>query len=166
MRYFIFFIFILLHSCSAFKHQQPVQEKKFATKDTVRAGKEPVAESRMVIDTIPGAQFVFDPSMVVATSSSGYPWIYYTGESSIPLYNFSALFAMPLVSVKIDSVSIPPTAAFADTNPVAAIKEVPKSSATILPGPESSNIPYIVSGIAGVFLLTLFFAFMKRRKKI
>lgn len=171
MRYVVFSLFILLNSCTLFRHQ-PEQEK-IATTEPLRTTTVPVttvAESKPVIDTIPGA-IVFDPSLITATSSNIYPWTYsgvtsYYGEYLAASY-YPQLFLTSIVSAAtIDSVHIQPgEETFEHISPV-PVKPVAKSSAAILPDPKSSLIPYIVCGIAAVFLSTLLFAFIRRKNGV
>jgi hypothetical protein len=176
MRYFILLLLVFCISCGLSNRHTAGQEKNVAMKDTARSKTEPVADSRIHIDTIPGLAaaakgYAFDPSMIVmsASSSAEHPWLF-TSMSSVATswnppfdFNLSSLHITSPVLVTVDSVSFPPPT-FADTISAAPVKFIPKSTTTILPESKSSVTPYIGCGIAAIILFALFFARKRLRK--
>lgn len=169
MRYLIFPLLILLNSCTLFRHQ-PEQEKVTA-KEPVRTTTLPaetIAQSKPVIDTIPGA-VVIDPSLVTVSLFEGVgPWM--SGPTSYyePYFTanfFPQIFLTSVVTnATIDSVHIQPGEGPKAISATPA-KFISKSAAAVFPETKTSIIPYIVCGIAAVFLSTLLLAFLKRKKK-
>jgi hypothetical protein len=176
MRYFIFFLFVLFASCGTANRHAVVQqnENRSVKNDSIpkTVVTETAANARVetkYFDTInfdPAVNLSVNYSMLVpAWGHAGYPSYIYSGEYSG--INFTQLFITTTLasSVTVDSVSIQSVIPAIDTNPAAPVKVISKSTATILPDPKSSIIPYIVSAIAAVFLSTLFFYYVKRKKK-
>jgi hypothetical protein len=174
MRYFIFLFFVLLQSCALFKHNySSEQEKEQVSNDPVPTETKQVADARnvdslsvtgIIVPIMSEDDYIYSLPYL---SESGYSGIIRSSSfvSQFTGYNFSVLLSAPIQPVTVDSVSLPPAAAIADTNSSLPEKLTPKPTATIQPKPETSITPYIASGVAAISLAVLLFYLAKKSRR-
>jgi hypothetical protein len=181
MRYFIFILLVLCNSCALFNHHSPEKENN----KTVDAETKYAVDSFKAADVIVGGQenktelIIPDPLQAIASNSNVYnispAYIYYTGERIWQPQVWNLAIAQPIfynvsasvlqIKSTVDTASLQPATQFTDKSLVTPIKIIPKPAAKILPESKSFIMPYIISGIAAIFLIAFFFFFVKRMKK-